>query len=99
MCLPEVEKQLQDLLGSSYTATDWDPVLKIIMDAENNVKKALEGLDHLTIPIFKCPIGQLSVMHISQLPTPLVASSDLLQLFEAEMDLSNAIHHLHWRRC
>ena len=98
MRLPEVEKQLQDLLGSSYTATDWDPVLKIVMDAENNVEKALEGLDHLTVPIFGCPIGQLSVTHISQLPTPLAASSDLPQLFEAETDLSNAVNSLRDRK-
>ena len=94
MPLPEAEKKLQDLLGSFYTAGDWDPVLKIVMDAENDTEKALVQLDKLTVPIFGCPIGQLTETHVSQVPTTPTASVDLPQLSEVERDLTMAVNDL-----
>ena len=98
MPLPEAEKKLQDLLGSFYTAGDWDPVLKIVMDAENDTEKALVQLDKLTVPIFGCPIGQLTETHVSQVPTTPTASVDLPQLSEVERDLTMAVNDLRQRK-
>ncbi|KAG6331558.1 hypothetical protein ID866_7533 [Astraeus odoratus] len=94
MQLPEAKDHLKGMLGCSYAAVDWDPVIKIVMDAENNTQKALEGLDQLSVPIFGCPIKQLSVMDTSQVPALLTVSMELLQLTEAEKDLLTAVNNL-----
>lgn len=67
--LPVVEKQLQDTLGESFATQDWDPMLKIIMDAKNNIEKALLALNQLTITIFGCQISQLSISSLSHVLT------------------------------
>ncbi|KIK80224.1 hypothetical protein PAXRUDRAFT_159207 [Paxillus rubicundulus Ve08.2h10] len=48
MRLPEAEDQLKEVLSSNYAPDKWFDILKIIMDAENNVTKAVNGLDQVT---------------------------------------------------
>jgi hypothetical protein len=48
MRLPEAENQLKEVLGSNYAPDKWFDILKIVMDAENDVTKALDGLDQVT---------------------------------------------------
>lgn len=69
-------------------ATDWDPVLKIVMDAENNISKALEGLDMFTLRIFGCHLTQLTLSH-----TPQITATPA-QLSNVEKDLSAV-----WMKC
>ena len=45
--LPQAEDGLRNLLGEDYRDTDWQPVLKVVMDAERDVAKALEGVEKL----------------------------------------------------
>jgi len=61
MRLPQAEAKLQVVLGDRYVEMEWQPVLKIVMDAENDTTKALDGLDKLTMKHFGCQITQLSV--------------------------------------
>ncbi|KIO02857.1 hypothetical protein M404DRAFT_1001798 [Pisolithus tinctorius Marx 270] len=91
--LPNAERQLHDTLGNHYLATDWDPVLKIVMDAENNISKALEGLNVFTLRIFGCHLTQLTLSH-----TPQITATPA-QLSNVEKDLSAAGHHLLWMKC
>ncbi|KIO03181.1 hypothetical protein M404DRAFT_76952, partial [Pisolithus tinctorius Marx 270] len=86
--LPNAERQLHDTLGNHYLATDWDPVLKIVMDAENNISKALEGLDMFTLRIFGCHLTQLTLSH-----TPQITATPA-QLSNVEKDLSAAVNNL-----
>ncbi|KAG8215525.1 hypothetical protein J3R82DRAFT_9177 [Butyriboletus roseoflavus] len=60
--LPAIKKQLLETLRTAYTAHDWGPVFKIVMDAENDVEKALVDLHKLTILIFGCLICQISIL-------------------------------------
>ncbi|KAI6046201.1 hypothetical protein EDC04DRAFT_2888348 [Pisolithus marmoratus] len=52
MCLLEAEESLQTVLNSCYITNKWAPILKIVMDAEDNTTKALTGLDQVMNDIF-----------------------------------------------
>ncbi len=45
--LPQAEDGLRNLLGEDYRNADWQPVLKVVMDAERDATKALEGVEKL----------------------------------------------------
>ncbi|KIK18876.1 hypothetical protein PISMIDRAFT_108665, partial [Pisolithus microcarpus 441] len=47
MTLPEVESALQLHLGDRFVDADWQPALKVVMDAEGDVDQALEAVDEL----------------------------------------------------
>ncbi|KAI6024684.1 hypothetical protein BKA83DRAFT_99321, partial [Pisolithus microcarpus] len=47
MTLPEVESALQLHLGDHFIDADWQPALKVVMDAEGDVDQALEAVDKL----------------------------------------------------
>lgn len=96
--LPQAEESLQSLLGDRYVNADWEPVLKVVMDAENDGVKALEGLDQLTEKLFGLKISQLS-NNSSALTRqePYAFAPSLMppqQLSEAENDLNNAVDDL-----
>jgi hypothetical protein len=92
--LPAAEHQLHDILGARYLATDWDPVLKVIMDAENDTSKAFDGLDVFTNKIFGCRLTYLTLAHTPRRQEATVAPQ---QLSEAEQDLSAAVNDLKQR--
>jgi hypothetical protein len=52
MTLPQVEEGLRTLLGVSYVERDWQPILKVVMDAERDTEKALEGLTKFEAAVF-----------------------------------------------
>ncbi|KAF9233029.1 hypothetical protein BU15DRAFT_80530 [Melanogaster broomeanus] len=83
LSLPDVEHQLHDTLEDCYLATDWDLVLKIVMDVENDTSKALEGLDVFTLRIFGCPLTQLTPLHAAN-HQEVTATVTPPQLSEAE---------------
>ena len=47
LTLPEVEAQLQSLLGQRYVDNDWQPALKAIMDAEGDIEAAIAAIEKL----------------------------------------------------
>jgi hypothetical protein len=47
LTLPEVEAQLESLLGQRYVDNDWQPALKAIMDAEGDVEAATAAVEKL----------------------------------------------------
>lgn len=96
--LPTIEKQLSETLGAAYTASDWDPVLKVIMDAENDMEKALTDIDQLVIPIFGCPIRQISISSQALATTQTAMPRDLPQLAEVEKSLQAAVDDLQKRK-
>ncbi|KIK27110.1 hypothetical protein PISMIDRAFT_93841, partial [Pisolithus microcarpus 441] len=92
LSLPGAECQLHNILGDCYLATDWDLVLKVVMDADNNITRALEGLNTFTLRIFSCDLTQLTHSHTPQVPaTP-------MQLSNVEQDLSTAVDNLKQHR-
>ncbi|KAF9222852.1 hypothetical protein BS17DRAFT_767602 [Gyrodon lividus] len=59
MLLPDVENQVQDILGTHYNDADWQPAFKAVMDAEGNTgiatvvveKLAQAAISHTTLKI------------------------------------------------
>lgn len=81
LSLPAAEHQLCDILSARYLATDWDPVLKVVMDAENDTSKAFKGLNVFTNKVFGCQVAHLTFAHT---PHCQDATVDLPQLSKAE---------------
>jgi hypothetical protein len=48
MGLPKAEQHLVELFGERYNDNEWRPALVAVMDAENDVAKALEAIRQLT---------------------------------------------------
>ena len=100
MRLPQAEQHLHALLGDQYVEADWQPVLKVVMDAENEVEKALKGLDQLTKSIFGTKISQLSTSNEqpAQQPHSIPTLPTMPQLTEAENGLQEAVDDLKQRK-
>jgi len=100
MRLPQAEQHLYALLGDRYVEADWQPALKVVMDAENDVEKALKGLDRLTESIFGMKTSHLSTSNAE--PTQQSCSIPTLptipQLTEAENGLKEAVDDLKQRK-
>ncbi|KAF9219905.1 hypothetical protein BS17DRAFT_372222 [Gyrodon lividus] len=47
MSLPDIEKQVQDILGTRYNDADWRPAFKAVMDAEGNTGAATVAVEKL----------------------------------------------------
>ena len=104
-------RQSNALLGDQYVEADWQPVLKVVMDAENEVEKALKGLDQLTKSIFGTKISQLSTSNEqpAQQPHSIPTLPTMPQLTEVENGLQEAVDDLKqckriigtplWNRC
>jgi hypothetical protein len=87
MTLPQFEVGLCTLLGVSYVERDWQPILKVVMNAERDTERALEGLTKIKAAVFD------SVSNASRTPS-LTSNSTLIQLSDAEHDLQKAVHEL-----
>lgn len=96
MRLPQAEQRLHALLRDRYVEADWQPALKVVMDAENEVEKALKGLDQLTESIFGMKISQLSTSNEqpAQQPRSIPTLPTMPQLTEVENGLQEAVDDL-----
>ncbi|KIK12782.1 hypothetical protein PISMIDRAFT_18478 [Pisolithus microcarpus 441] len=94
MCLPKAEDSLQTVLGNCYITNKWAPILKIVMDAEDDTPTALEGLNKVMNHIFGCQITQIQNSTIWTQTSTAAAQPTLPQLSEAEQDLTKAVEDL-----
>ncbi|KAF8205728.1 hypothetical protein K438DRAFT_1447001, partial [Mycena galopus ATCC 62051] len=90
MSLPQAEKRLKEILGAGYVASDWKPVLDVVMDAEED-SAVTEPAVHVLMPDFT-----KDSTATSSLPTPIANDR---QLKEAESAFADALQTLRRERC
>ncbi|KAK2463928.1 hypothetical protein APHAL10511_004100 [Amanita phalloides] len=92
LTLPEVEAQLQLLLGQRYVDNDWQPVLKAVMDAEGDIEAATAVVKKLAIEA-----AQSSCLKICLWCPEKPLSDSAPQLTVIEQDLMTSIDELQRR--
>ena len=87
MRLPEVKDLLKAHLGVQYLTQDWEHVVKVVMDAEDdieNASKAVEGLAsiacHQTGLIIKIQAFKMKAPQLDFLEQSLIQSMDKLKI-------------------
>ena len=87
MRLPEVKDLLKAHLGVQYLTQDWEHVVKVVMDAEDdieNASKAVEGLAsiacHQTGLIIKIQAFKMKAPQLDFLEQSLIKSMDKLKI-------------------
>ena len=86
MTIPQVEKQLTDLLGNQYNDKDWRPAIDAVNNAEGDVTATLEAVKELASTSHLPRLTIRIPARPNQVPTP--------QLQSVEADLMNAVQEL-----
>lgn len=101
MSLPQAEEKLKGYLGDQYKWADWNPAYSAVMEAEQDVPRALEGLSKLTMNFLNCLISDLPDGRISTAPStaPIPVANNapkpnLPQLQDLETGLQEAVNKL-----
>ncbi len=93
--LPETEKRLQAYLGSRYVYTEWKGAFDVVLGAENDQMKALEGVNQLAnTSITQFPAGA----HLSHQIPPQSGPQPPQQMKELENDLMKVVESLKERK-
>ncbi|CAA7270543.1 unnamed protein product [Cyclocybe aegerita] len=98
MRLLQAEEKLRDVLGVRYVEEEWQPVLKVVMDAENNQQKAVKGIDQVSQTHLGFEISKHRPDNIGSSSTPTKGRPPLPQLQSAEEDLMKVVQDLKARR-
>ena len=87
MPLPSVESSLHTHLGDQYVDSDWQPVLKAVMESEDD-DAALDAISTLRTAALSCSGIKI---HIPALKEPTHKSQ---QLMLVESEVMESVHHL-----